>query len=108
MFARTVSMQVKPNSLKQFTETFENEIVPTLRKQKGFKDEVCFVVPGGPEVLAISMWESKNDADTYNTTGYPGVLKSLSNLIEANPKVKTYDVVSSTFHKIAAREAVHA
>jgi len=56
MFARTVSMQVKPNSLKQFTDTFENEIIPTLRKQKGFKDEILFVVPGGPEVLAISMW----------------------------------------------------
>src|SRR5947209_7366965 len=106
MFARTVSMQVKTNSLKQFTETFENEIIPTLHKQKGFKDEVLFVVPGGPEVLAISMWESKNDAETYNSTSYPGVLKSLSNLIEASPKLKTYDVVSSTFHKISAREAV--
>jgi len=106
MFARTVSMQVRPNSLKQFTETFENEIMLTLRKQKGFKDEILFVVPGGPEVLAISMWESKENAETYNSTTYPGVLKSLSNSIEAGPKVKTYDVAYSTFHKIVAREAV--
>jgi len=106
MFARTVSMQVRPNSLKQFTETFENEIMLTLRKQKGFKDEILVVVPGGPEVLAISMWESKENADTYNSTTYPGVLKSLSNLIEASPKVKTYDVTYSAFHKISAREAV--
>jgi len=108
MFARTVSMQVKPNSHKQFTDTFEGEIIPTLRKQQGFKDELLFGVPGGPEVLAISLWESKDNADTYNRTTYPGVLKSLSNLIEASPKVQTYEVEYSTFHKIAQRVAVHA
>jgi hypothetical protein len=34
----------------------ENEIVPWLRKQKGFLDAITLAVPGGREVAAISFW----------------------------------------------------
>ncbi len=47
MFTRIVSMQLKPNTHREFIEKFEKEIVPTLKKQKGFKDQMLFVVPGG-------------------------------------------------------------
>src|ERR1700730_7542244 len=107
MFARTVSMQMKPNSLKQFTETFENEIIPTLRKQQGFKDEMLFVVPGGPEVLAISLWESKENAEAYGRESYPEVLKMLSKVIESAPEVKTYQLGLSTLHKPSAAAFVN-
>ncbi len=47
MFARTVNLRMKPNSVAAFTQTMEQEVVPLLRKQKGFQDEITFVVPGG-------------------------------------------------------------
>jgi len=105
MFTRIVSMQLKPNTQREFTEKFEKEIIPTLQKQQGFKDEMLCIVPGGPEVVAISLWDSKENAETYNRTTYPEVLKTLANLVEPTPKVRTYDVAYSTFHKIAARVA---
>ena len=105
MFTRMVSMQLKPNTHREFTEKFEKEIVPTLRKQQGFQDVILFVVPGGPEVVAISLWDSKENAETYNRATYPEVLKTLANLVEPTPKVQTYDVAYSTFHKIAAAVA---
>jgi heme-degrading monooxygenase HmoA len=105
MFARIVSMQVKPNTHQEFTRTFENEIIPTLRKQQGFKDEMLFVIPGGPEVVAISLWDSKENADNYNRATYPEVLKTLAKVIERAPKVETFEVAYSTFHKMATRAA---
>jgi len=105
MFTRMVSMQLKPNTHREFTEKFEKEIIPTLKKQQGFRDEILFVVPGGPEVVAISLWDSKENAETYNRATYPEVLKTLANLVEGTPKVQTYEVAYSTFHKIAARVA---
>ena len=105
MFTRIVSMQLKPNTHREFTEKFEKEIIPTLKKQQGFQDELLCVVPGGPEVVAISLWNSKENAETYNRTTYPGVLETLANLVEPTPKVQTYDVAHSTFHTIAARVA---
>jgi heme-degrading monooxygenase HmoA len=101
MFARNVSIQLKPNSLADYTQTFEKEVLPLLRKQKGFKDEITFAGPGGVDVTAISLWENKADADAYNTSTYPQVLKTMARFIEGTPTVLTSDVVNSTLHKIA-------
>src|SRR5437899_11688118 len=102
MFARIVAMQLKPNARQEFTQAFENQIIPTLRKQQGFKDEMLFVDPGGPEVVAISLWDSKQSAETYNRTTYPEVLKTIGKVIERTPEVRTHEIAYSTCHKIAA------
>ena len=47
MFARRVSMQLKPNTTAEFTRKMETEVIPMLRKQKGFQDEITFVAAGG-------------------------------------------------------------
>jgi hypothetical protein len=102
MFARNISIHLKSNMLSDYTRTFDKDILPLLRKQKGFKDEITFAGPGGVDVTAISLWENKADAEAYNTNAYPEVLKSMTRFIEGTPKVQTSDVVNSTFHKIAA------
>ena len=103
MFARNVRIQLKPNSTAQFTQTLEKEVLPMLRKQEGFKDEVAFIVPGGTEAYAISFWQSKENAEAYSRTGYPDVLKALGQVVEGTPQLQTCEVSNSTIHKIAAR-----
>jgi hypothetical protein len=105
MFARSLSMRLKPNSVAAFTKLIENESLPTLRKQKGFQDEITFVVPGGADALAISLWDKKENADAYGRDWYPAVLKALGKTVEGTPQVRTYEVCNSTFHKIAAHVA---
>ena len=100
MFARNVSFHLKSNMLSDYTRTFEKDVLPLLRKQNGFKDEITFAGPGGVDVTAISLWENKTDAEAYNTKTYPEVLKTMARFIEGTPKVQTSDVVTSTFHKI--------
>ena len=98
MFARNVSIQLKSNTmLADYTRTFEKDVLPLLRKQNGFKDEITFAVSGGVDVTAISLWENKADAEAYNTNTYPQVLNTLARFIEGTPKVQTSDVVTSTF-----------
>ena len=104
MFSRHVSIHLKSNMLSDYTRIFENDVLPLLRKQHGFKDEITLAGPGGVDVTAISLWENKQEADTYNTNTYPQVLKTLARFIEGTPKVQTSDVVNSTFHD----SAVHA
>ena len=101
MFARNVSMHLKSNLLSDYTRTFDKDILPLLRKQNGFKDEITFCGPGGIDVSAISLWDNKSSAETYNTNTYPEVLKTMARFIEGKPKVQTGDVVNSTFHKVA-------
>ena len=99
MFARNVSIHLKSNMLSDYTRTFDKDVLPLLRKQNGFKDEITLAGPGGIDVTTISLWENKNDADTYNTNTYPTVLKTMARFIEGTPQVHTFDVVSSTFQK---------
>jgi hypothetical protein len=105
MFARNVSFHLKSNMLSDYAEIFDKDILPLLRKQNGFKDEITFSGPGGIDVTAISLWDSKASSDTYNTNTYPEVLKTMARFIEGTPKVQTSDVVNSTFHKIAVHAA---
>jgi hypothetical protein len=99
MFARNISIHLKSNMLSDYTRVFDKDVLPLLRKQNGFKDEITLAGPGGVDVTAISLWENKNDADTYNTNTYPTVLKTLARFIEGTPQVHTFDVVSSTVQK---------
>src|SRR5436309_2123674 len=105
MFAHTVALQLKPNSVVEFTQTIEKDIIPLLRKQPGFQDEIAFVVPGGTEAVSVSLWAHKEHAEAYQRGTYPAVLKALANVVEGTPQVHTYEVSNSTFHKIIARVA---
>jgi hypothetical protein len=105
MFARSISIRLKPNSSVAFTQLIEKECLPTLRKQKGFMDELTFIASEGTEAVAVSLWDRRENADSYNRDAYPGVLKALATVVEGTPQVRTYEVSNSTFHKIAAHVA---
>jgi len=105
MFARKVSMHLKPNSIAEFTQRIEKDILPLLRKQKGFQDEITFVGSTGTESFGISLWDTAENAEAYNRGTYPEVTRLLERVVEGTPKVETYAVANSTFHKIAVAAA---
>jgi hypothetical protein len=105
MFARRVNMHLKSNSVAEFTQRLEKDILPLLRKQKGFQDEITFVGQGGREAFGISLWDTAENAESYNRGTYREVTKSLATVVEGAPQVETYDVANSTFHRIAAATA---
>jgi hypothetical protein len=105
MFARRISMHLKPNSVAEFTQRIEIDVLPLLRKQKGFLDEITFVAQSGREAFGISLWDKAEHAEAYNRRMSPEVTKFLATVVEGVPKVETYDVANSTFHKIAAAVA---
>jgi hypothetical protein len=96
MFARNVLFHLKPNTRSEYLLTFENQVLPLLRKQQGFKDEITLCNFGSTDAIAISLWENKADADNYDTSTYPHVLKTLERVIDGTPKVQTFASVIST------------
>ena len=93
-FARNVHFQIKPGKEKEFTALFESDVIPMLRTQNGFENELTFVNPNG--AVAISLWQDRKSAEAYNTSTYSQVLAKLNNVIVGTPKVDTYDVTAST------------
>jgi len=102
MFTRHVIMELKPNATTEFANVIDSKVLPLLRKQKGFRDLISFVAPDRSEAIAISFWDSKDEAEAYNVTGYPEVLKTLTDLVQGTPRVGIAEVVTSTFQKLAA------
>jgi heme-degrading monooxygenase HmoA len=105
MFARKVSVRLKPDSLREFASLIECKILPWLRRQDGFLDLIILALPDGSEVATISFWDQEASAQSYNSSGYPEAVQILEKLLDGIPYVKTFKVVSSTFQMLArARE----
>jgi hypothetical protein len=102
MVGRQVTMKLKVNSAVELTRISNNEIMPLLRKQKGFRDETTFIAPERLEAITNSLWDTRADAEAYDRTTFVEVLKLLSNVIEGTPIVKTFEFADSTFHKAPA------
>jgi steroid delta-isomerase-like uncharacterized protein len=96
MFARHVSIRLKPGKLNEFTRTFDKEVLSLMRKQPGFREEITFASPGDVELIAISLWDSKEQADAYNSSAYPKVLELVKNMLDGTPRVQNLNVLSST------------
>ncbi len=105
MFARNVSARLKPNTLTEFTQTFEKRVLPMLSKQPGFRDEIVFANEAGTDITAISLWDTREQADAYAKTVYPETLKSLEAVLDGAPKVYVNTVIISTLHKLAMPQA---
>jgi heme-degrading monooxygenase HmoA len=105
MFARKVSVRLKADAAGPFIQKMEDEIIPLLRKQKGFLDEVTLISQSGKEIYAYSFWESSDDAERYERTTFKEVTNLLTELMDGTIRVHTYMVANSTFHKIASAVA---
>ena len=102
MYARNLTLHLKANSAAEFTRMVEADVLPVLRKQSGFKDEITFVDAGRSEAVAISLWDKKESAERYDRDTYPQVLKGMANVVDGTPRLESYEVSNSTFHQIAA------
>jgi hypothetical protein len=102
MFSRIVTMKLKPGHIADLTKTIDEKVLPLLRKQEGFKDELFFSNNGGAEAISISLWDRKESAESYNQKAYPQVLQTLTTLLDGTPQVKTFEVISTTLHEVAA------
>lgn len=101
-YARHVTYTLKPNRREDFIKVFEKDIVPLLQKQNGFTDVITFINPDGKSLIAISLWERKENGEAFGREIFPNALKSLTGLYEGTPEVRVYDVATSTFPKVAA------
>jgi hypothetical protein len=111
MFARHVILQLKRGVVRDIPRLMDQEILPLLRRQKGFLDELVFIAPNEIEAVAISLWEEKEDAENFNRDVYPEIVKLLDEYAEGIPLVKDYDLQYATipaFEKFAKPVAVPA
>src|SRR5919109_890643 len=98
MVTLVASAQVKPNAGGAFARAFEAQLLPSVRAQRGFTDEMLFVVPGGPEIEVITFWTSREDADRYEREVWPDIAKALTDVLD-RPVLRRFQLAHSTLHR---------
>jgi heme-degrading monooxygenase HmoA len=106
MFVRNVAIQLKPNTSTEFSKIFDAEVLPLLRKQSGFQNEITYA--DNTYLNAVSIWDTKQSADTYEKNSYPQVMKLVEKFVDGTPKVRSGEVLSSTLKTTPATEHVTA
>jgi heme-degrading monooxygenase HmoA len=106
MFTRVVELTSKSCKTKELSNTLNEKVLPILKKQTGFVDETVLVSDTeSTRILGLSFWNSKEDAERYRREQFPKIQEMLRDLIETEPVVRTFDVHTSTTHRISAGKA---
>lgn len=99
MFTHRAKIQLKPNSFIALSQKIQIEIMPALRLQKGFCSGVTSIDTIWLTAIKETRWETKEDAETYQRTGYPQTLEMLLEVIEAEPVTSIYEASDSGFNQ---------
>ena len=106
MFTRVVQLQTRAGKAKEFSTTLNEKVLPILRRQPGFVDEITLISNTEPDrILALSFWQNEAEADRYHREQFPKISEMLDNVLESAPQVETFNVDTSTTHNIAKGKA---
>ena len=106
MYTRVVELNTKPGKARELCATIDDKVLPMLKKQAGFVDETVLASDTEENrVLALSFWNAKEDAERYHQEQYPKINEMVSHLLEAAPVIRTFDVHTSTTHRVIAGKA---
>jgi hypothetical protein len=93
--ARSVRFDIATDKNEEFHTLFRNEVLPILKKQDVFRNELLLVQD--QHVQAISVWNNVDSARKYESTTYPQLDRTLRPVMSGKPTVETfqYDSLST-------------
>ena len=103
MFARFLEMTVRPEKKPELTRKLKEEILPILRKHKGFLDVIPLEVETeATKFYTISLWHEKQDAEKYETENFPKIRAMVEPFLSAPITVKHCKVDETITRKLVA------
>lgn len=105
MISRITEVTVNPNKLNEVRRALDTQVIPTLKAQPGFVDAVESLDPATGQLVCVSLWKTREDADRFGQQVFPELGEKLQPLALEQPRVRTLEVQTSTVHKIAASKA---
>jgi len=97
MFARAVSIKVKPGCEAELTRIFEQEVIPRFRQERDFLGLLAFIRRDGTGALSLSLWDREKSAGA-NCPADLSALTALAKVVRGTPSVQIYKVSNSTLH----------
>jgi heme-degrading monooxygenase HmoA len=95
----------KPGTKNDFMKVWESQILPTLKAQKGYVDEILLMRDEAQEGVGVSIWQTKADADRYYNEVFPQQTAKVSDMLSGTPKVRGFNVEHADIFDISERKA---
>jgi heme-degrading monooxygenase HmoA len=93
MIARVGTTQVHPHKVDEGQRLWEEQIIPAMKKQKGFKNVFVLGDSKTHKVITVSIWESVADAEAWEKCVEQNTLKGkLKDKATSVPKPDVYEV----------------
>jgi hypothetical protein len=74
----------------------KNKIVPLLRSQRGFQEQITLFIAKRDHAISISFWDDEQSANDYNHVVYLDVLRALSGVADGLPVVEIFEDAEPT------------
>lgn len=97
--ARNLHIHLKEGKQKEFVQLLESQILPVLRQQAGFREELTLL--DSNRALVISLWDDRKHVQAYQSSAFPRLVDKMSPLIQGPPNVEIFEVATSTLSMAA-------
>lgn len=106
MYTLMIQGRLSAGKKNEFLTVWNNTILPTLKKQTGFVEEILLSDNLDSSVcVGLSFWKSQKEAERYQQEVFPRLSGSVEHLLEDKPTVRTFNVEASQAFGIAAGKA---
>ncbi len=94
MFARITKVQIKSNTLEETEKIYRESVIPAIKAQKGFQGTYMLADRKTGNGMAISLWDSEEDANANEQSGYyRTTLDKFKDVFAAPPIREGYEVI---------------
>ncbi|NIM12805.1 MAG: hypothetical protein GTO45_11925 [Candidatus Aminicenantes bacterium] len=70
MYARHITAKIRPEKVDEALKLYEESVVPEGREQNGYRGLFVLIDKEIGKVVAITLWDSKEDAAANEESGY--------------------------------------
>jgi heme-degrading monooxygenase HmoA len=106
MHTLRIDATLKPGKKDEFIQAWHSQVLPVLKKQTGFVDEIILYDEATHSGTGISLWKSRKDAEHYQNNVFNQAKSPVEHLLVGPPTVRSYEVLASeTFHVSSAKAA---
>jgi quinol monooxygenase YgiN len=93
-FARRVLLRTKPDKVDEFVSTMKDKVYPELGRENGIRRVYLLRdAANRNEFVSLTLWDSRTDADAYESTGHYASNRDLvREYLEEDPVVSQFEV----------------
>jgi quinol monooxygenase YgiN len=105
MYMLRIDGTLKPGKKDEFLKAWSSQVLPLLKQQSGFIDEILLFEHGTNAGAGLSFWKSQKEAERYHREVFHQASTHVQPFLQGEPTIHSYDVAASEIFHISVHKA---